>query len=312
MRSSRVILALIAAAGAAGVVCWYAVRRPARDVVVPTAPDTAMRPDDSAQPVTGAYPMAAVPIEPGDLCAQVIGRKGGDFDTRANSVRGLASSLAANDLPALYEWLRSNDDPGGLPSGTLNALKNEVADALVAMDPPPPGLADELIAGYRNPSVDPVWRDYCIQFLGSLIPKTEDEAVRARIVGVLWDATRDTAEATAGTALIALHRNLDVEGVGSESLARRALEICGSSAKPPVKATALQTAALLRSPDALPVAREWALSGPATLRMAAIAAIGQLGDESDRSLLDRCSAEKDSRVKTAARAALKRLERNRG
>lgn len=252
----------------------------------------------------------AAPAAPASAAvAFVVGRTGnGDYGARVLAVRALDPDVIRSDRRALYDWLAANADPGKLPPPTLNALKNEVAGALSRLDPPLSDFTDELAAIYDDTSLDPVWRDYCIQFLGSLCAHTADAATRARIRATLWQATSDTQEATAGTALIALSRNADTEGFSRSEIGRRALEVCRSQVRSAAKATALQVAALMGEQGGLPLAREWARSGPVNLRMSALAALGTLGGPDDRALLAECAAESDTRVRTAAAAALRRLE----
>ncbi|OGV74565.1 MAG: hypothetical protein A3K19_04835 [Lentisphaerae bacterium RIFOXYB12_FULL_65_16] len=76
----------------------------------------------------------------------------------------------------------------------------------------------------------------------------------------------------------------------------------------PTRITALQVCALMNHGPALAVAREIASgTDSACLRVSAIAAVGQLGDASDVALLERHATSRDTRIRTAAAAALERL-----
>jgi hypothetical protein len=73
------------------------------------------------------------------------------------------------------------------------------------------------------------------------------------------------------------------------------------------RTTALQVCGQMGLTAALPAARQVAVSGAALpLRLSAIAAVGMLGDDTDRALLERWAA--DPALAVAAQSALRRLE----
>ena len=109
--------------------------------------------------------------------------------------------------------------------------------------------------------------------------------------------------------MIALANNINQSDVTSDAVANRALLLsedtkCGELAK----ITSLQICAKLGEKNVLPVARQISTSGASVpLRMSAIAAVGTLGEESDRLMLEKYAASTDTRLRTAAQSALKRL-----
>ena len=100
-------------------------------------------------------------------------------------------------------------EPGGEEDVLAEAAdRNAAANELFALPELPDGLVADLARTFASPDENEVWRDYCLQFLGSALERADgvtdaDRALaRATLVGAL-----DSAGATfAGTALRALHR----------------------------------------------------------------------------------------------------------
>jgi len=241
----------------------------------------------------------------------VMGREGKNvYSTRNNAVKSMGKDLAADEIQSLYALLNRKRAENGLKSGHLNALKNSVLNVLGSQREPPADYANNLMAMYYDRGHDSVWRDYCIQHLGGWYARAGEKEKQA-IAATLWDATKETKLGIAGTALIALASNCDDSGIDTARVAERALTLgtsaeCGTLAK----ITALQICAQLGERKVLPTARSIAGSRSAvTLRMSAIAAVGTLGDESDKPMLSKYAASTDVRLRKAARSALSRLRK---
>ena len=230
----------------------------------------------------------------------------------------VARTLAASRLPnslrpdaqtAVLAFLKCRRDAVGLNQNQLNALKNDLAEALMAQASPLPRLDAEFAKMYRDATEDTAWRDYCIQFLGPCYAKAQDPAVKQEILKVLNEAMREKAGAIAATAMLALYRNAVEPEVRTETAGVAAAAAADAAISPGVRATALQVAANLGHHELLPTARGLAQDEkvPAPLRMSAIAAIGTLGDESDRAMLDTLLKGNDMRLHVAIKSALKRL-----
>lgn len=86
--------------------------------------------------------------------------------------------------------------------------KNAAANELFSLSELPDGVVGDLARMFRSPNEDEVWRDYCLQFLGSALEREngvtdEDRALaRETLVGTL----ASTNAIFAGTALRSLHR----------------------------------------------------------------------------------------------------------
>ena len=234
-----------------------------------------------------------------------------DYFTRIKAVHALGRGLSDDEIQALFMLLNCKQDQDSLSLEQLNALKNDVVNTLKSQTQKPLDLANNLMAMYYDKTHDDVWRDYCVQHLGGFYPKigNADEQRMAR--DLFWCATHETDSSIAGTALIVLANNMDQPDIARDAVANKALLLsedakCGELAK----ITSLQICAKLGDKKVLPTARHIASSGASVpLRMSAIAAVGTLGDESDRAMLEKYVTSTDTRLRTAAQSALKRLGR---
>lgn len=119
------------------------------------------------------------------------------------------------------------------------ADRNTAANELFSLSELPDGVVGDLARMFRSPDEDEVWRDYCLQFLGSALERedgvTDEDRALAR--ETLVEALASTNATFAGTALRALHR-----GDPSDPLvASNALRI----ARDPFYPSSSRTAALL-------------------------------------------------------------------
>lgn len=229
-----------------------------------------------------------------------------NYFTRIKDVHNLGKNLSGEEIQTLFALLNRKDGVDSLTPDKLNALKNDVVNALMEQEVMPLFLANNLMAMYYDKGHDHVWRDYCIQHLGGIYGKVDEKQA---ISVTIWDGTKETELGIAGTALIALANNADGTYIKKEDVAAKALELstssnCGELAK----ITALQICAKLGEKQVLPTARSIAQSGGSVpLRMSAIAAVGTLGGESDREMLDKYAASSDVRLRKSAQSALQRL-----
>jgi hypothetical protein len=151
-----------------------------------------------------------------------------------------------------------------------------------------------------------VWRNYCIQFLGRVYASTSDPALRKETRERLY-ALADAADPeTCGTALIALAPLTGNAGIDAARVAARGLALAGDASRSGgLRFTALQIAADLGRPEALPLARAWlAKETSANMRAVAIGVLGRHGAPSDRALIEPFLANPDPRLGGAAKAAL--------
>jgi hypothetical protein len=273
----------------------------------PSAPSAAFARSSALRAVrTVPKPLlAAIPPR----CAIILGQENGvSYNVRYAALKKLYPPLASNEVQALYVQLyrHSNEDP--MPEDDLHAFKNEVATALLRQQPQLEQLPWHLMRMYADEQQGEVWRDYCIQHLGTLYNRA-DSPTRRVIADLFWKATEQKDGTIAGTTLLALEDNVHKADIPRERLAARALVIAQDETfGPEPRATALQVCVLLNERRALIPARHIARTqSPTILRISAIGALGLLGDAEDLAILQPLTRDEDMRLRQAAIAAVKRL-----
>ena len=134
----------------------------------------------------------------------------------------------AIDVARLRETLRRDEAALGLEGNPrdLAAEKNDAANRLFSLPRLPAGVVDDLAEMAADESRDPVWRDYCLQFLG--------EAVRRHVEGVPGGGgtVPFVSAEDAATALAALERALASRESTLAGTALRALQLAGAEGVP--------------------------------------------------------------------------------
>ena len=124
-----------------------------------------------------------------------------------DSVVDVASGLAAS----VKKWRGTMEAKrAGLSENPVVGAteRNAAANELFSLPELPDGVVSDLARMFRSPDEDEVWRDYCLQFLGSALERTDGvtDADRALARETLVEALASTNATFAGTALRALHR----------------------------------------------------------------------------------------------------------
>lgn len=120
------------------------------------------------------------------------------------ALKELGSPLTAVEITALREML-------GWPTDTFssmrpieaNAVKNDVLTKLIEEEPVPAGLATQVAEMSRDAASDPVWRDYCVQFLAQMYERLEgggsEYAGRSGVADSSKEGTTEYTEYTEGS-----------------------------------------------------------------------------------------------------------------
>lgn len=158
------------------------------------------------------------------------------------------------------------------------AERNTAANELFSLPELPDGVVSDLARMAESADEDEVWRDYCLQFLGSALERedgvTDEDRALAR--ETLVEALASTNATFAGTALRALHRGDPADPL----VASNALRI----ARDPSYPSASRTTALLVLEECVREAPSTS-STPATLSTLAETAAAVSADPSASSLL---------------------------
>ena len=259
---------------------------------------------------------------------------------RIKAVHALGTELTTAESEALAEYLRTPSRAEAPGRALENFLRNEILDKLAAQRAVPVGMPDLLAGIYQDRHQDVVMRDYAVQHIPPIYGKLSAPD-RATLQTTLWEATSETDGTIAGTSLLALlavtaaapdgsPRLASAETVSSVSpsgdssgftteidrgrLAETVLRLasdkhCGELSQ----LTALSVCGRLKIAASLPVVTDVARRGSdVTLRLAAIAALGDLGEATTVGLLEELSQGSETRLRVAAKAALGRLKKRVG
>ena len=248
---------------------------------------------------------ATVPVS--ESIRKITGAKNGfSVVERVVLVHALDTNLPAADLEGLIGYLAAPLVAGENP-GEIHWLKNEVMDRLLVQLPPLARLPRALTAIYRDEKQDAVIRDYALQHVAEC---RWDAAALGEARQTLWQATAETNDTLAGTALLGLTRIYEEKKESTERLRNTALAVVGNSQYSEAsRLTALSLCGQLGEPRGLPLAVALAESRQSmVLRLAAVGVLGKLGGEPELAVLARLDSASEPRLLPAVRQARKVLE----
>jgi len=202
------------------------------------------------------------------------------------AVRRLPDQLTPGDQATLLAVL---DQPvQGTESEVQehNSLRNEIAVYLIRTRQQLPGLAASCREAWNREEENPVWLDYTLQFAGSgfAVYSPED---RKRMEALLWETTTSLEENYAGTALLALHRNVGRLEHHDQWIPTLRRVLRNEQQVPANRTTALQLLAETKDPEAAQYARNWLQPGADTTvpqQLTALNTLSILGTEEDIAL----------------------------
>jgi len=225
----------------------------------------------------------------------------------------LPANLPESDSSLLLAFA-TGPRPASMPETIWPAFANDILNALrrqeTAVNPVP-----ALQGVFENAGMPYTLRDYAIQHIGAWLadPRHTPTPISARDgLAILWKAA-DSGEPFAGTALCSLLDLLDnrpgfVDATRLDALA--AVVAADPKTNKFTRITALQIASARRLAAVLPAARAAASDAAEdpSIRLSAIAFIGQLGHAQDAALLDSITRSPDAdRLRDAVSAAKGKL-----
>jgi LmbE family N-acetylglucosaminyl deacetylase len=236
-----------------------------------------------------------------------------DRDARRDALKTLTRTLKPDDVDALSVFLdfRHSDHPE-LSSASFEALKNDALVVLLNQKELPEGLGDQLVKMFKDEKHSKRWRDYSLQYFSAYYDaiRTTESSEAATITNAYAVALDSRTEKFSGTALMALERlSREHEEFNRVEVGDKAVKIvlasdtCNDS-----RITALRVCAMMNREEILPQARILAQTGETMpVRLAAIATVGDLGDESDLEYLQSLAASDDKRLQRISQTASKSL-----
>ncbi|MBN2161779.1 MAG: hypothetical protein JXR25_10165 [Pontiellaceae bacterium] len=284
----------------------------------------------SAAPILNSRTATAAERTLSDAVKTLLGLDGDEqnYNSMKRAVSALSKNLSGDDVDALREMLDWPNDrfPEGMRDIEINAVKNDVLDRLLRQNKLPEGIGMQLVDMASNSSNDPVWRDYCIQFMTPFYERAtletsqntdaekagrssdELKAVREAMVSAL-----DEREGTlAGTALIGLELlSRSCEEFDRDAIIAKASEIAADeSASSGVRMTAMRMSSLTGGDEtSAQTARNLAQTGEtAYLRSAALVTLGETGSADDRELIESYVGSENKQIAAAAKLALQKMD----
>jgi len=269
-------------------------------------------------------------LNPGPAVRTIVGMDSdpGDYRVRMGAMKDLTRNLSTNDVTALRLFLNfrftEQDDQAELRLLEFEGLKNDALTVLLAQDKLPAALGHQLAGMYKDSDHSDVWRAYCIQYIPEYYERKwpaakapqpergqEVDPERLDMENTCWEALEDTDSTIRGTALLALeclsgkYDHIDRGKVEEAALSMAVDDAC----QEPARVTSMRICGMTGRKEALPAARMIAQTGETVpLRMAAIATLGDLGEDEDVELLESLAASTDKRVQNIAKATLARLK----
>ena len=233
-----------------------------------------------------------------------------DTIARMKAVDALGRDLSPEALSALRWLLKKPDADEALRNNVANRLRKCGEEHLVA----------DLTEMAWDESETPKWRNYCVQHLYTCYEQGEEPD--PTILDTLFRAAvpTETSEklvricAVWSLACIATPRDkrkMPDEGTLARIHAAALDALREKDAYSLITTAGVQSSARLGLTEALPDIRRIAGNDntkPTHLRVVAVAALGDLGDETDLPLLERLSSSAKGQLKGAAELALKRLD----
>ena len=244
------------------------------------------------------------------------------YGPRVAAAHTLSKTLNREHIKTLRDFLAAPYDAKTteLNVRQINAIKNDVLNALLSQETLPEGLGEQMVEMAADPGLDAIWRDYCVQHFAPYYLKKypapmeagERDEARERYIRACWEYVRTPGGPLTGTALLALERlserreEFDKAEIGAAALAIAREARSDVTARIP----SLQIAARMKVGAVAPVARALA-GGKAThtLRLSAIATLGEVGTEQDLGFLDRLAGGEDRHLRRAAAEAGARIRK---
>lgn len=231
----------------------------------------------------------------------------GGYVPRRRMVESLESPLSADEAQALLMFARSKPANVGLSESDFNGVGDVVLLKLEEQEQLPADYTDHLVVMFYDDSLNTTWRDYCLQHLGTVYPRTPKQ--KRPVIDQLYADAIVPGSQFAGTTLLSMKRSAEGNGLSQEWVADRAMGVADSNAYGDAeRLSALHVVAEFNHPEAINLAREITVSKHTVpFRAAALAVIGLNGEVSDRPLLEKYSKSSDIRLRAAAQKALKTL-----
>jgi hypothetical protein len=314
MKPALKITFLLGAVMAGGIGLWlYHQAHLSRHQTAETYPTNAST--VSSSPLTSGAPRPS-PVPPANVPESIrpIMDSFATFTERVKAVHALNAELTAEEAQAFHAYLLMPAQSGPETRQEENWLRNVMMDKLAEQPNAPTNFARVLVSIFQDKEQDVVMRDYAVQHMTPIYERTTAEE-KTLLRQTLWQAVEETGSSIAGTALLALgDLAQDQPEIEKNKLAEAALKMAGDQQCGELsRVTAVQVCGRMGMSEAAPVALELAQNaGSIPLQIAAIAALGDMGDQQARAYLQQINADSEPRLKPAIETALKKMNKRLG
>ncbi len=306
-----VVLGAVIVTGSLGVLF----RHSSPQILEPVGNNSQVSPAKVTPPATPSSVTVAPPIIVTESLRPIIAASPStSFAERVNNLRALPADLTTNDVQTLFVYLQAPAPSNAENRTQENWLRNGMMDKLADASALPVGLSQVLVKIYQDPAQDIVMRDYAVQHITPVYARASVEEKTA-LQQVLWQAVEETDSSIAGTALLALsdlapeHSELDQKKLNEAALKMAGDERCGELSR----ITALQLCGRMGIAESAPLLLQVAQKAKSVpLQIAAIAALGDVGNDEAQNFLKHLDAQPESRLGPALETALKKLNQRRG
>jgi len=241
----------------------------------------------------------------------------GTPQSRRAALKTLPKDLNEKELASIYASIINHPQPEAFSHRAWHAFFNDTLNALVLDQKQPIAeLPDRLLAIVQDADRHRVIRDYALQHLLAFAEYRADETERVGLLETAWQKIAATRDSFHGTYLLALSYQAGEPGWPTEEdVSAKAWQVASADdAHVLSRITALQVCGKLGYREALPLAVVIAGDTRAhmTLRTSAIATIGDLGTDAERTLLTTLAERSPPRLQVAIQAALARIDQKKG
>lgn len=247
---------------------------------------------------------------------EILGSSNSSYEKRFQAIKHLGNGVIFRHADQLISFLKSSESDQLISDSELFTIKNNLTDKVIEskqIDHRMPGLFLSVLA---NQDQSIVWRDYVIQKVPHVIGFC-NRSERSQLIDLMWSALSDRRGVLAGTALIALLRmSNDLEEIRISRIYAIALQIASDSTySEGSRLSALGIAEKGGDSTVYRLAEEILNdtgSDSGLLCMSAISVLSKDSNENHRMLFEELMTHSDYRLRTAAKAAIKRLLQQEG
>jgi hypothetical protein len=241
------------------------------------------------------------------------------FALRHHQLHALSDAQLREGAQSFIQFMKDEKVPQGMHPVDYMSLVNDMFNRMLESDIAVEQIFNLSLRVIVDPSAGLVWRDYCVQKLGYTLNRDDlsTESV-AKGLTVLDRVCTNEFPYLQGTALIVAFYLIDYEFEASgrfltrSEIGRRALSCAGDADRPLIdRITGMQVAGMCRAEGCAALVESLIIqeeTTPVMLKVAAMAAAGELKSKPHYALIEPYSLSPDIRLRKAASTALQRIK----